>query len=331
MREVLHRELYRGRVIWNRTEKRDQWGQKRQRRREPSEWITLDAEHLRIVPEALWQEVQARLAAVRQVYLRFTEGKLWGHPAIGLESKYLLTGLATCGECGGTIYVHGRTHGAGHNKRRVHFYGCSAHWHRGNAVCKNGLVVPIAVADEAVLSAFEEQLLNPDALARGFQQALATLRTPPAAGELESAQRELAAINEQLANLAQGIKMGGILPTLVAESQNLERQKADLLRRIERLEQTAETFSDADASNFVAKIQERLGNWRELLREKSGSAQRLLRKLLSERIKFTRREDAYEFVARCSLAKFAEAEKHPRRWWPQRGSNPCFSLERAVS
>jgi DNA invertase Pin-like site-specific DNA recombinase len=40
---VLRRETYRGVVIWNRTKKRDKWGQKKQRVRPESEWVTIPA------------------------------------------------------------------------------------------------------------------------------------------------------------------------------------------------------------------------------------------------------------------------------------------------
>ena len=45
----------------------------------------------------LWNAAHARLAAFRPAYLRATNGQLHGRPNAGLDSKYLLTGLATCG------------------------------------------------------------------------------------------------------------------------------------------------------------------------------------------------------------------------------------------
>jgi hypothetical protein len=41
VREVLHRDTYRGQVTWNRTRKRDRWGQKRVKDRPASEWINV--------------------------------------------------------------------------------------------------------------------------------------------------------------------------------------------------------------------------------------------------------------------------------------------------
>src|SRR5438093_1612124 len=52
IREMLHRPLYRGEVVWNRSQKIVKGGTKKQRQREASEWITLPAPELRIVGEA---------------------------------------------------------------------------------------------------------------------------------------------------------------------------------------------------------------------------------------------------------------------------------------
>jgi DNA invertase Pin-like site-specific DNA recombinase len=42
VREALFRELYRGRIVWNRTRKRDRRGQKRAEARPADEWLTRD-------------------------------------------------------------------------------------------------------------------------------------------------------------------------------------------------------------------------------------------------------------------------------------------------
>ncbi|MCH2279877.1 MAG: recombinase family protein, partial [Vicinamibacterales bacterium] len=41
VREVLHRSLYRGEIVWNRTKKRDAWGQKRRHAR-PEAGLAVD-------------------------------------------------------------------------------------------------------------------------------------------------------------------------------------------------------------------------------------------------------------------------------------------------
>jgi hypothetical protein len=53
VREVLHRELYAGRILWNRTAKVIRGGAKHQRDRAPEELVTVEAPELRIVPEEI--------------------------------------------------------------------------------------------------------------------------------------------------------------------------------------------------------------------------------------------------------------------------------------
>ena len=62
IRTILHRELYRGVVVWNKSRKRDDWGQVDQRERPTQEWARGEGEALRIVPEELWHRVRARCA-----------------------------------------------------------------------------------------------------------------------------------------------------------------------------------------------------------------------------------------------------------------------------
>src|SRR5439155_22655014 len=83
VRDVLHRDLYRGVIVWNRTQKRDTWGQKRPSRRDAAEHLHVEASELRIVTDELWQAAHARLSSSREAYLRTNDGRLWGKPTNG--------------------------------------------------------------------------------------------------------------------------------------------------------------------------------------------------------------------------------------------------------
>jgi DNA invertase Pin-like site-specific DNA recombinase len=61
VREVLNRPLYRGEIVWNRTKKRNQWGQQQQKARPETDWLRLPAPELRIVSEAAWSAAHERL------------------------------------------------------------------------------------------------------------------------------------------------------------------------------------------------------------------------------------------------------------------------------
>src|SRR5256885_1225252 len=109
VREVLHRELYRGERIWNRSRKRDNWGVKRQRDRPPSEWIHIPVPELAVISEDLWKVAHRQMEAQRERYDRTSSR---GGPPWGTEAKYLLTGLMRCAVCGAGIEARSSSHGA---------------------------------------------------------------------------------------------------------------------------------------------------------------------------------------------------------------------------
>jgi site-specific DNA recombinase len=159
VREVLHRDLYRGEIVWNRTRKRNAWGQVQQRERGSAEWIRIPAPELRIVPDELWAAAHERISRIRASYLRGTDGRLWGRPLRGNDSKYLLPGLVRCGLCNGSMYVKSRKGTSG--KARSFFYGCTSYHQRGHSACSNSLELPMELADRIVLEAFRRD--NPAA------------------------------------------------------------------------------------------------------------------------------------------------------------------------
>jgi len=99
-------------------------------------WVMGSTPSSRIVSEELWAAAHERLRGAREIYLRDTRGKLWGKPANGVESKYLLTGMAVCTCCGGALTVR-------HGKGRGRAYMCLTHVTRGPRVCANGLSAPM--------------------------------------------------------------------------------------------------------------------------------------------------------------------------------------------
>ena len=94
---VLFRQRYRGEIVWNRTKKRDRWGQHRASDRPEDQWLRVPAPHLRIVPEELWQAAHAKIAAARSS-MNLYRGR-------GSISQYLLPGLARCAWCNGGMHV----------------------------------------------------------------------------------------------------------------------------------------------------------------------------------------------------------------------------------
>jgi DNA invertase Pin-like site-specific DNA recombinase len=171
IRDMLRRPLYAGVVVWNKSQKITRAGTKGQRWRQESEWLTRPMPELAIVDAELWQRVQARRASVTGVFLRRMDGKLIGRPSgSDVASPYLLSGIAACALCGGSLVAMTRSHG----RQRVPFYGCLRYHKRGVASCRNGLQIRQNVLDRAVLDVLGSAL-DADVLTQAITHAVAAL------------------------------------------------------------------------------------------------------------------------------------------------------------
>jgi recombinase-like zinc beta ribbon protein/recombinase len=162
VREVLHRDLYRGVITWNKSRKRNQWGAQQQAARPAGDWLELPAPALRIVSEDLWAAARARLDAARAIYFHATAGQAFGRPALATPAKYLLTGPSQCGECGSGLIVKSRSHG----RRRAYFYACGGYHNRGTAVCSNYTEIPMAAGNDIIIEALLDDVLDETMLTR---------------------------------------------------------------------------------------------------------------------------------------------------------------------
>ena len=99
VRPILFRTSYTGVVTWGKTRARGDDGERRQVRVPKDQWLTVDVPALRIVDDDLWRAAHRRIAASAAAYIRATNGRLYGRPALSHESKYLLTGFASCAAC----------------------------------------------------------------------------------------------------------------------------------------------------------------------------------------------------------------------------------------
>ena len=117
---------------------------------------------LKIIPMALWNQVQARLKQVRESCVRGTDGNLWGRPS---TAKYLLSGpeLTRCGVCGGSMLVQRRVSGSPGKRKAMLTYVCSRHYLRGKIVCRNAHRMRMEDADREVIGTIESTVIGPNA------------------------------------------------------------------------------------------------------------------------------------------------------------------------
>ena len=303
VRAILQNPLYRGERSYNRTRKRDQWGVRKERPRSKDDWVSVALPHLRIVSDELWQAAQERIRASRDSYLRGTGGVLHGRPVSGVESKYLLIHLAQCDSCGGSLYVRSRAHG-GH---RAFFFGCSTYHNRGRAICSNGLEVPMAAANQAVLKTIVHEVLDPAVVARTIEKTLDLLERShqDEHREQDALESKLRQLDAELGNLTAAIALGKTdIESLVAGVQERQRQRARIAQELQVLRER-DHRPRVDRRQIEREIRARLTSWQDLLGRQIAQARQILRTLLPERLVFRPHlgegHPYYEFSGRGAL------------------------------
>lgn len=280
---VLFRELYRGQQIWNRTKKRDDSGQKRPTDRPASEWLRLEAPHLRIVSDELWAAAHARIAASRVTHRVGTPEARGGRPKT-LEPKYLLTGFARCSCCNGGLHVRSTHHGSPGQRTRVRFYACTTHYNRGADVCGNALRVRMETVDGAVMDAIAE-ILTPD-LADDVVARVRELLHPHQVDPRTLLEDELRALERHIGHLTDAIEMGGSLPTLVTRLQQAEERR-HALATARAAPPGPLPLARVDWRLLEREARQKLADWRRLLTRQVTQGRQLLALVLEAPIVFT--------------------------------------------
>jgi site-specific DNA recombinase len=326
VRCVLYRDLYRGELVWNKTRKRDLvWRQKRPTRRPEREWLRQAVPALRIVPESLWVAAHARLDDSRGAYLRGTDGRVWGRPLSGVDSKYLLPGLATCACCGGGLIVRSRAHG----RSRAYFYACSSYHLRGRSVCTNNLEIPMERLNAAVLEAVGTQVLTADLFEDVIDAAISKLA--PAVALLDSERVALEASVERLTaegdRLTRAIATGGSLAPLVSALAENQAQLEACQRKLLTAGRQAQS-SLADEASLRSRLAAVLADWRGLLQRQIPLARQILKKLLVGSVRCLPSGEGdgryYAFSTEATATKILAAVSHPIMVASPTGFEPVF-------
>jgi DNA invertase Pin-like site-specific DNA recombinase len=281
VREALYRDVYRGVVTWNKTKKRNRWGQQHQVMRPSVDWLTIPAPALQIISEEQWTAAHTRLAAVRGVYLKATNGRAFGRPALGDPSRYLLTNLITCGCCGGPMKVCSRSHGTG----RKHFYGCSGYHDRGKTVCTNSADVPMAQADDIVIEGLLDDVLDHGIIDDAVNEALRLLQGHERVTDRLSAtiEAQLVTLEQERSRLVTAIATGGPLDGLLSALQQREatRTRLEADRQALRAERRIEA---SDADRIRGELIDLAASWRRVLADEREHARPIVVGLLTGRV-----------------------------------------------
>jgi DNA invertase Pin-like site-specific DNA recombinase len=213
---ILNNELYIGRLVWNRQRYiKDPNTRRRVARLNPEKaWIVQEVPELRIINDALWQQVKQRQGESRELVSR---SGLAIRPEQARRPVYLLSGLLKCGSCGG-----------GFSKVSEKHYGCSNARTRGT--CQNRITIRREVIEASVLSGLKTHLMHPDLVKEFIAEYHREINRANAERQAaqEGRKEELARVERQIRAIIEAIKEGLRTPAMKDELLALESRKVEL-------------------------------------------------------------------------------------------------------
>ena len=256
IREMLLRELYIGRVIWNRSRfvKRSGTNRRIRRARPQSEWKVSDRPELRIVSDELWLAVRQRFERVKATYPG--HGKGGGFLTRSATSSYLFSGLLKCGVCGGNLVI------VTGNKGRHRRYGCSQHYYRGT--CPNAMTERQEWLEQRLVRELQDQVLKPEAIDFALEEFGRQLRGElgKLSGDLGKMRARKVELEAELRRYAEAVGAGGDMPAII---QAMKARQGELDSIVERLLSTNPDSIEARLTDIRRFVTNRISDLRELL------------------------------------------------------------------
>ena len=251
IRAMLLNRLYIGEVIWNRRQYASRGGKKTRKatKRPETDVRTFAAPHLRILPQPLWEAVQAR----------FKEHKARGRGrhAGSASVPYLLSGILRCGSCGGAMAIASRKVKAG---RTYANYACAAFHDKGEAICANGLHVSERKAVSSIVGAIRDLLADPKLVSRFIEKFNARVREARDDAQKDDAgardiDRQIVEAQRRVGNLMDAITKLGLDDDLAAkftaEKAALHRLRAEKESRVALLVPAAQVPDASFAQSYL--------------------------------------------------------------------------------
>lgn len=212
---ILQNPLYSGRMIYGRlTYRRDpETGARESHLVDPSKWVHIAMPEWRIVSDDHWDQAQ-------QLRSRFSDHK----PHQARRAKHLLSGLISCGVCGGAYTM-----------RSTDRLGCVAHREKGT--CDNNKTILLVDLERRVLSGVKSGLLAPEvfsAFATEYQLTLDRARADKdgkysaVAQQLEIVTKRITRVVDAIADGAPSAPLREKLASLEAERKTLESKRIEL-------------------------------------------------------------------------------------------------------
>lgn len=301
VREILLNDRYHGVWMFGEREWRKVPGTNRRisRARAGGALVTMERPELALVDEQLWLEVQARFASHKTPELKQA------------RRRYMLSGIATCGVCGGVMTVHGGS--ATHR-----YYGCSNARKRGPTVCANRANLEVRELERTVVRALHIRFLHaiPRVLELLAEEERQWARVRP--DRSEDARRRIREIESKLDNLVDTLAATGSR-AIGAKVTELEAQRIAARAELATLEGAAPTAPTSP------ELAERLRVIERLLLVPPDTAREALRRLLEGgRVECIPLDDG-SYDARWTIlpSAFTGTERQTQ---PGAGASGCVSM-----
>jgi site-specific DNA recombinase len=285
---MLRRERYLGVIPWGKHRKELDLANGTKKRDKQTEYLKIEAPHLRIVPPELWDRVQARLKAALHTYTKHTGGEPKRRHYASRESKFLLSGFVRCECCGASMIASSFVSGHPGKRQSIRCYVCSYYNGRGITVCDNRLRPRMAQVDTDVLDAIEQTVLTPAvtrAIIEGaYRRARELTRTRPDTSKTQRA--ELARAERELERYVALIATSNAAPAvLLAEIQKREAQVAALRQELAAQSELTD-LTELDMRRVRKAVEDCAGRYKDTLRADIPGARAALRQLLTGPIWF---------------------------------------------
>ena len=273
---MLRNEAYVGTIVWNRYSKRLGTRQGR----DDSEVIRVPDCHIPLVDKDVFEEVQAFLTSRRPSVTH--SGRL--------NSRFLLSGLAHCAQCGSpAIGVNGKF-------GQYLYYRCNGRLTKGATVCK-GSAINAKKLETFVLDRIRENILTEETLSLLVDLANDELRLYKrrAISRLDRLNREAESIEQKLGHVYAALESGSVdiddlaprLKELRARQRELDEKKDEAL---DEMNQRRDSLLNPTA------FRSHLGDLKGMLQSASFLERKTFLGSFIRRIDFTRQEVGIEYT-----------------------------------
>ena len=244
IRDMLRREIYIGRLVWNKSMwvKAPGTNRRVRRARPQSEWRVVMLPELRIVSDEVWKAVQEKNC---RTMAKYSTGGRKGLLGRAQTSPYIMTGFLVCGACGAHLTI---TSGRGGKYAR---YGCPQHFQRG--VCSNAITIPVQTVEQTFFRQLQEYALSPEALEFTYSEFLKQMEqaTENATSQAEHLLKEKQAVECEIERLTAAITEGVPARTLKEAFSQREHKLLDIERKLSSLKTGRCSFDLLELRKFA--------------------------------------------------------------------------------